>query len=333
MRGKFLLGLAFFTLGAAAAHAEVRMSGTFVADSSCPATQTIKTAKNPGNVSVATGQSYDLLAGNKTPPTHYWIRVPGAKPDFRWVAVTCGHLVGASVTPGAASGSRKSRSASGKPDYVFAVGWEPSFCATRSEKAECKAETGQSFEASHLVLHGLWPQPYGNFYCKVSDADKRTDRAGHWQDLPPVKLDASTRKALDEAMPGTQSELDRHEWLKHGTCTGKSQQDYFAEEIALLDQVNASPVRALFADNAGKELTSEEIRAAFDKAFGQGTGERVRVSCITERRSGKRLISEVTLGLAGPIGPDSKLGDLMLAASPTRNAGCNKGIVDRPGVE
>ena len=331
MRGKFLFGLAFLALSAAAAHAEVRMSGTFVADSSCPATQTIKTAKNPGNISVEAGHSYDLLAGNKTPPTHYWIRVPGAKPDFRWVAVDCGHLVGASVTPRTPKG--QGAKASGKPAYVFAVAWEPSFCATRPEKAECAAETAQSFQGSHLVLHGLWPQPYGNFYCKVSEADKRTDRAGHWQDLPEVKLDAAARQALDKAMPGTQSDLDRHEWLKHGTCSGESQQAYFTTEIALLEQVNASPVRALFADNAGKELTSDEIRAAFDKAFGEGAGERVRVSCITDRKSGKRLISEVTLGLSGPIGADSKLGDLMRAASPTRSAGCNKGFVDRPGVE
>jgi len=330
MHGKFLVGLAFFALSAMAAHAEVRMSGTFVADSSCPATQTIKTAKNPGNISVEAGQSYDLLAGNKTPPTHYWIRVPGAKPDFRWVAVGCGHLVGANVTPNAPKG--QGRKASGKPGYVFAVAWEPSFCATRPEKAECKAETAQSFQGSHLVLHGLWPQPYGNFYCKVSEADKRNDKSGHWQDLPEVTLDAATRQALDRAMPGTQSDLDRHEWLKHGTCTGESPQVYFATEIALLGQVNASPVRALFADNAGKELTSDAIRSAFDKAFGEGTGERVRVSCLTDRKSGKRLISEVTLGLTGPVGPDSKLGDLMLAASPTRNAGCNKGFVDRPGA-
>jgi ribonuclease T2 len=331
MRATSIVALTLLVMSAATARAEVRMSGTFVADSSCPATQTIKTAKNPGDVKVTIGQGYDLLASNKQPPTHYWIRVPDAKPDFRWVPVTCGHLVGASVT------QRPSRRAggqtTGKPEYVFAVGWEPSFCATRSEKAECKAETAQSFEASHLILHGLWPQPYGNFYCKVSDADKRTDRAGHWEDLPAVKLDAATQKALDRAMPGTQSDLQRHEWLKHGTCTGKSQQDYFAKEIALLDQVNASPVRTLFVDNIGRELTSDQIRAAFDKAFGKGTGDRVRVACFTDRKTGRRLVSEVTLGLTGPIDAGSKLGDLMLAAAPTRNAGCNRGYVDRPGGE
>ncbi|TGS24215.1 ribonuclease, partial [bacterium M00.F.Ca.ET.180.01.1.1] len=37
------------------------MSGTFVADSACPATQAIKSGKSPGNISTETGKSYELL--------------------------------------------------------------------------------------------------------------------------------------------------------------------------------------------------------------------------------------------------------------------------------
>lgn len=331
MRTSIVVGLALAAacLAGTAARAEVKMSGTFVADAACPATQTIKTAKNPGNVSTEAGKSYDLLAGNKEPPTHYWIRVPGAEPDFRWVKADCGHLVGAAVAPRA----RSKAAASGKPDYVFALGWEPAFCRTRADKAECKAETKDGFDASHLVLHGLWPQPYGNFYCNVSAAEKAKDRPGHWQDLPAVELDPATRQELDRVMPGTASDLDRHEWLKHGTCTGKSQQDYFAAALALAREVNASPVRALFADNVGKELTSDQIRSAFDKAFGAGTGERVRVSCVKDRASGRRLIGEVTLGIAGPVAAGSRLGDLMLAAAPTQKAGCPSGLVDAAGAQ
>ena len=74
------------------AQAEVKLSGSFVADRACPATQSIKTAKNPGNVATEAGKSYDLLAGNRDMPTHYLIEVPGAEPDRRWVKVGCGHL-------------------------------------------------------------------------------------------------------------------------------------------------------------------------------------------------------------------------------------------------
>ncbi|WP_404927596.1 hypothetical protein [Mesorhizobium sp. ORM16] len=98
MRIAVVFGLAMLAASlTGAAHADVRMSGTFVADASCPATQAIKNGKNPGNVSTDAGQSYQLLAGNKDAPTHYLILVPGADPDRRWVKVSCGHLSGSSA--------------------------------------------------------------------------------------------------------------------------------------------------------------------------------------------------------------------------------------------
>ena len=39
---------------------------------------------------LAIGTSYKVIGGNTASPTYYWIVVPGATPDFRWVAVTCG---------------------------------------------------------------------------------------------------------------------------------------------------------------------------------------------------------------------------------------------------
>ena len=45
------------------------------------------------------------------------------------------------------------------------------------------------------------------------------------------------------------------------------------------------------------------------------------------------MIGELTLGLSGPIGPDSTLGSLMLAAAPTTKAGCPKGTVDPIGFQ
>jgi ribonuclease T2 len=92
-------------------------------------------------------------------------------------------------------------------------------------------------------------------------------------------------------------------------------------------------VRDLFTKNVGKQLTSDQIRSAFDSAFGNGAGARVRVSCLVDPSSGRRLIGELTLGLTGPIGPDSSLGSLMLASAPTTKAGCPKGSVDAAGFQ
>jgi hypothetical protein len=127
--GAVLVALA----GVGVAQADVKMSGSFVADAACPATQAIKSGKNPGNVSTAAGQSYDLLAGNKDAPTHYLIRVPGADPERRWVKISCGHVSGGSAATQPAAPAEQGKPAapaSGKPEYVFALSWQPAFCET-----------------------------------------------------------------------------------------------------------------------------------------------------------------------------------------------------------
>ena len=101
--------------------------------------------------------------------------------------------------------------------------------------------------------------------------------------------------------------------------------EYTAPDTALL--------RDLFTKNVGKQLTSDQIRNAFDGAFGVGAGDRVRVSCLVDPSSGRRMIGELTLGLTGPIGPSSSLGALMLASAPTTKAGCPKGTVDPIGFQ
>jgi len=261
--------------------------------------------------------------------------VPGADPERRWVKVSCGHVSGESAaTQPSGSGTpvapvKRAASGTSKPDFIFSLSWQPAFCETKPDKIECKAETADGFDASHFTLHGLWPEPNGNFYCGVSGADKANDSPAHWQDLPPVELDAATRQELDQVMPGTASRLERHEWIKHGTCSGLSQQAYFSEALDLVRAVNGSAARDLFAQNVGNELTSDQIRNAFDSAFGDGAGKRIRVACVRDPSSGRRLISEVTVGLAGPLGPDSSLAGLLMASAPT-GAGCPKGFVDRP---
>ena len=76
-------------------------------------------------------------------------------------------------------------------------------------------------------------------------------------------------------MPGTQSFLDRHEWIKHGTCYSGSDADtYFREAVSLIDEVNHSAVQTLVAP-IRSELTGSAVRHAFDVAFGAGAGDRV----------------------------------------------------------
>ena len=313
------------------AWAQTKISGVFVAQQACPAVQSIKKQTNPGNVALVVGSSYKLIGGNKADATYYWIVVPTAQPDLRWVPVGCGtaNLDQADTTTAApAPAAPTTPPATGKAEYVLAISWEPAFCAGLPDKTECVKQTATSYEATHLSLHGLWPQPRNTAYCNVASADEASDKAHDWAALPVVNLSASTRTALDQAMPGTQSLLERHEWIVHGTCSGSSQDNYFARAALFLDTINNSAVGALFAQNIGQRLEGSDVRHAFDTAFGAGDGDRVRLAC--SRDGDRQLISEITIGLRGDVMGSGGIGEL-IAASGATDPGCNGGIVDRAG--
>ncbi|MDN2583720.1 ribonuclease [Aquibium sp. ELW1220] len=330
---------ALTAIAAVPAAAEVRLEGYFIARDECAATQSIRTGANPGTVVTEIGRAYDMLAGNKEPPSHFLIRVPGATPDRRWVSTGCGvHATDAGgspapVTPPAGGGGEGGGQAATRVDHVLAASWQPGFCETRPAKTECETQTPDRFDASHFALHGLWPQPRSNVYCQVAPDMAAADKAGRWEDLPDVALPQDVRAELDKVMPGAASFLDRHEWIKHGTCYGDTMEEYYSDSLAVMADLNASAVRDLFAANIGATLTAGQIRDAFDAAFGPGAGSRVRVACVTDPSNGRRLIGELTIGLSGEIDGETTLSDLIFAAAPTADAGCPQGIVDAAGLQ
>ena len=319
------------------AIAQVKMAGSFTASQACPAVASIKKGTNPGNVSVDAGKAYRLLGKNKDQATHYWIEVPGASPTQRWVAIGCGSTdVATQIAPapptGAAvntpNGTVKPKpnpkgASDGVPFYVLALSWEPAFCEAMQGKAECKSMTSGDYAASHFSLHGLWPQPRRNVFCGVDSSMAALDDQHQWDKLPEPELTAETRAALLKVMPGTQSLLQRHEWIKHGTCyLGGNANTYFSDETRLANQVNTSAVGAFMAANVGKTIQTSDLRSKFDEAFGAGAGQRVRVSCDKQGR-----IGEITIGLKGDIPAGTDLAKLIAASEPT-DAGCPAGLVD-----
>ena len=333
-----------FTLIAAttfsmAASAQVKLDGTFTASKACNAVVSIKKGTNPDNASIAAGKAYHLLGTNKVDATHYWIEVPTANPKQRWVEVSCGTAGGyaADIAPepkrnnvtintpqGTVKPKPNSRGFGGQePYYAFALSWEPTFCEAMRDKTECRAESPSSWEASHFTLHGLWPQPRRNQFCGVDPKFSALDDRHQWDALPEPDLSIETRTALNIAMPGTLSNLQRHEWIKHGTCypAGNAEQ-YFKDEMRLAAEVNASAVQQLFAANIGKKLTAAQINAKFEEAFGQGAADHVQLECDKQGR-----IAGFTMNLRGDIPAGTDLKTLLAAGDPTQNK-CDGGLVD-----
>lgn len=173
-------------------------------------------------------------------------------------------------------------------------------------------------------MHGLWPQPKNNAYCNVSNKNQAIDKRSHWHLLPSLNLSDQTFEDLLVVMPGVVSDLHRHEWIKHGTCYSDSPEIYYKHSLVLMDQINESPVRDLMAQNIGKSLTADEIRAQFDKSFGEGAGGKVNVKCH------KGMINELWINLQGEITENTPLSQLLKEAEPVK-ASCQSGLVDPAG--
>lgn len=212
---------------------------------------------------------------------------------------------------GAQTAARQSEK--GRTTAVFAVSWLPGFCVTRPERPECKAQKPGSFDATHFTLHGLWP--VGKSYCGVDATVKAQDRKRKWLDLPRPELEADARVTLASAMPGVQSGLDRHQWVRSGRCHSPTADAYFKTQMQYLDVLNGSAVRSLFVERLGGHVKEQEIRQVFDRVFGSGAGDRVRLQC---RKVGETtVVTGLTIGLGEgtPNLPAKAVSDVGVRAS------------------
>lgn len=323
---RWILSLAAFAVLSGAAKAEVPLTGVFQAERSCDATPAIRSFGNPGAVRVSPGSRWEIIARNSTPGTHYLIRVPGAAPERRWVAMDCGHEMAGGQTERSVR-ERDNVSSGDGNRFILAVTWHPAFCESLQRAADCRS----GGQGGGFTLHGLWPQPRGREYCGVSQRIRASDENGRWRDLPAVQLTPSTRRDLARVMPGTLAALDRHQWWKHGTCFGTDAETYFKTSIRLIDALNTTGVARLFQNSIGRELDAREVREAFTESFGRGAGERVALDCA-EAQDGRRLISELRIAIGGRLEADNDL-SVSIGDGESQPRGCRGGLIDAPGFD
>ncbi|SER54974.1 hypothetical protein [Rhizobium sp. NFR03] len=216
--------------------------------------------------------------------------------------------------------------ATGKTGFVLGLSWLPAFCETKGKRPECVGQNAERADAKQLTLAGL--RPVRNSFCKVSETLQAEDRKRDWMALPAVPLSADVARQLSVSMPGTASGLDRHTWLRSGSCQVLDPDAYFSLQIRLLEAVNTSAVGALFRSRIGSRLSEDEVKAAFDRSFAAGAGDRIRLQC---RQVGDRmLVTGLTIGLSATMEATSDLATLIHAAAPVRSR-CGGGVVDAAG--
>lgn len=128
--------------------------------------------------------------------------------------------------------------------YVLALSWSPGFCELEGDR-ERSREQCESGANLGFVVHGLWPQ---------------YDR-GYPSDCGPAGRTPS-RIALEQTKGLFPSEsLARYEWREHGTCSGSSPSDYFADVRRARDKVVVPP--SLQKSDRDQTWTAIDLERAF----------------------------------------------------------------------
>jgi len=289
-----------------------------VAVNECEAFNNLKHTKNSHNIHLKRGEHYLVFREHKG---QYLIKVEGENPAQRWVDTKCLDRSSQGISQAQSNTNTKKKSQKDSDLVsVLVLSWQNSFCQTHQNRKECKI-INRSKEPSHLVLHGLWPQPRNNQYCGVDKKLIAKDKHRQWRALPKLELSKETMAMMQKYMPGYISGLDRHEWIKHGTCYSKDPERYFHDALSLTKEVDTSLVGEYLRANEGRKIELINLKRVFDKAFGKGS------SIHLEMRCKNRLLSELWIHVKGR---GDKLKELLLGA-PKGRSKCKSAIVDAKG--
>jgi ribonuclease T2 len=171
-----------------------------------------------------------------------------------------------------AADARRHRSASveGEPGqfdyYLLTLSWSPTYCLIHpDDRSEC-ARKGYGF-----VLHGLWPQFDAGGYPENCSVDTRLSPAA----------EAVGREVYPSAS------LMRHEWQRHGTCSGLDAVDYFhtADRAFAAVRIPSN----LAAPTTTVTMTSAQLAAQFRAANPSLPPSALTVACSRGELSEVRL--------------------------------------------
>jgi ribonuclease T2 len=158
--------------------------------------------------------------------------------------------------------------------YLLTLSWSPSYCLVHpGDRYQCQ---GRGFG---FVLHGLWPQ---------------FDSGGYPQDCAAgVDLDRAAEAVGRTLYPSPT--LMRHEWERHGTCSGLSPVEYFRAADRALAVLHIPPI--FEAPRADQQLPPGQILAAFRAANPALPPHAMTVACS------RAALSEVRICLTRDLQP------------------------------
>jgi ribonuclease T2 len=142
--------------------------------------------------------------------------------------------------------------------YVLSLSWSPGFCATNGGRSYSQCQTGSNLG---FVVHGLWPQYEHGFPSDCRASAQYPSR---------VAIESAHGLYPDDG-------LARHEWRRHGTCSGKSPSDYFADVRRAREAVTIPPPFQTASDQ--QSWVPVDIERAFIAANPKLKAGMVSVAC------------------------------------------------------
>ena len=162
--------------------------------------------------------------------------------------------------------------------YVLALSWSPAYCAIEGANAnpqQCAEDRDLGF-----VVHGLWPQFDSGYpeFCPTREPDRvPADLGRDYMDIVPTLG------------------LMGHQWRKHGSCSGLSQEEYFRVLRAARGKITVPPEFA--ADKLPARIDAMEAEDAFIAANPGMARDGIAVACQRGMLREVRICLTPSLGL------------------------------------
>ncbi|WP_417915528.1 ribonuclease T2 family protein [Candidatus Electronema sp. JM] len=205
------------------------------------------------------------------------------------VRMACAVLAALVAAPFAAQAEPSCTVANKEKIYRLELSVPATFCRTAGGDPSCTVMPKKSL----LQLHGLWPNYKSSGYPTGQCASP-----GECKELPAAQgkycgyiepkglYDSAEWKDLSEAyMAGKEKCLERHEWVKHGTCTQMAPPEYFA--WALKETKRIADALALEPD---KKMSPAEFNKAVKDKLPELDGA-VHIGCKGNKKN--KLVSNL----------------------------------------
>lgn len=154
--------------------------------------------------------------------------------------------------------------------WILALSWSPEFCASEeAERSQCSLPRG-------FIVHGLWPQHETGYpeFC-----ERRA----------PVP-DALVER-MAPLMPG--AGLVRHQWKKHGTCSGLEPEAYFARVEDAMRRVQ--PPDKFMRSRANQRISKTQFEKAFLESNPGFGSDAITIECRSHYLTEIRLCLDLEL--------------------------------------